>query len=300
VSFVIGVDGGGTRTRAVILDDGGRELGRGVAEGAVATARAPSKACTAVAAAVHAAAAEASVSLPGSFLWAGLAGAGADEAREAVRSLLRGAELARNVVVGTDVEAAFHDAFPEGAGVLLIAGTGSIALARTEDGSMRRAGGWGRLLGDEGSGYGIGLDGLRLVTRAADGRAPATVLTDRLLSECGLHDAKELVAWVDAAEKSDVAALAPIVVSAADRGDAGAMAVVEAGVGELVALVRAASADRSCRVVRWGGLVAGEGPLGPRVDAALERDGYTRLDRTVDPALGAALLAAAHREPAAF
>ncbi len=294
MTFFIGVDGGGTRTRAVILDEEGRELARGAAPGAVATARAPDEVGAAVSAAVRVAADEAKLSLPGAVLWAGLAGAGAEEARHAVLAVLDRAGLAERVLVGTDVEAAFQDAFPQGPGVLLIAGTGSIAWARSDDGAVCRVGGWGRLLGDEGSGYALGLEGLRLVMRAEDGRAPPTALTERLITACGVRHAAGLVSWVDGAEKAEVAALAPTVVSAADEGDAGARVLVDAAVDELVMLVRSASENRQHPVVLWGGLVAGDGPLGPRVVAALRRVGYGPVDVPVAPALGAARLALAY------
>ena len=78
-------------------------------------------------------------------------------------------------------------------GIALIAGTGSLAFGRTAAGHTARAGGWGQLLGDEGSGYAIGLAGLRAVVRAADGRGAETLLTRRLLERLELQDPGELV-----------------------------------------------------------------------------------------------------------
>jgi len=181
VSYFIGVDGGGTKTRAVLVDREGHELGRAAVDGAVATAHDPSAAARAVARAVRDAAEAAGVELPGAVLWAGLAGAGPRAARDGVTKALVRLRLASEVHVGTDVEAAFHDAFPEGPGILLIAGTGSIAWLRSADDVTRRVGGWGQHIGDEGSGFALGIAGLRLVTHAADGRAGET----RLSSDSG-------------------------------------------------------------------------------------------------------------------
>ena len=300
MSVFIGVDGGGTSTRAVVVDREGHELGRAVAGGAVATSHDPSAAARAVSRAVRDAAEVAGVQLPAAVLWAGLAGAGPKEAREGVTKAILRLRLADQVHVGTDVEAAFHDAFPQGPGMLLIAGTGSIAWVRSSDGVTHRVGGWGQHIGDEGSGFALGIAGLRLVTHAADGRAEETRLSSALVDACGVATAEELIAWVASAEKGDVAALAPVVVAAADAGDAGAEAVVARAVDALVAHVRASAAllgEERPAVVLWGGLVADQGPLRTRVANALEHAGWGIDERRLDPVRGAAYLALESRPP---
>lgn len=288
-----GVDGGGTRTRAVIVDEAGRELGRAEHDGAVVTVARPEDAAEAVRRAVTGALDHAGLTAPVDVLWAGLAGAGTAGPRAGVTRALRSLDLADRVIVGTDVEAAFHDAFGDGMGVLLIAGTGSIAWVRDEAGVERRVGGWGRSLGDEGSGYWIGLEGLRRLTRAEDGRAPQTSLRAALLDACGAESVDQLVAWVEGAAKSDVAALAPRVVACADAGDAAAAEVVAGAVAELAHLVEAAGSPPATEVVLWGGLVAPGGPLRSTLRGELGRLGLSASDRSVDPPLGAARLARA-------
>lgn len=290
MTFFIGVDGGGTRTRAVIIDDAGREVGRAAGAGAGATASEPDRAATAVAATVREAAEAAGVALPASVLWAGLAGAGAAEARDRVRTALAAGGLADRVVVGTDVEAAFHDAFPDGPGVLLIAGTGSIVWSRDAGGVVTRVGGWGRQLGDEGSGFWVGIEGLREVVRAADGRAGETRLSEAMLSAVGVPVVEGLIPWIETAEKGRIAALAPIVAAQADAGDAIAMRIIRSAVEELVAHVTAACRAERPAVLLWGGLVSGAGPLRKHLQDALEEEGFPAMERAVDPALGAALL----------
>ena len=303
MTFFVGVDGGGTRTRAVLLDGGGEELGRGEAEGAVVTTSRPEEAAEAVASAVRSATAQADVSLPAATLWAGLAGAGAAAARAGITRALRRLDLADRLVVGTDVEAAFHAAFGDGAGILLIAGTGSIAQARDVAGSEHRVGGWGHVLGDEGSGYALGMAGLRYLTRSADGRAPPTSMTRVLLDRCDAESVHDLVGWVEVASKREVAALAPLVVACADEGDGPASAIVDEGVEALCLHVEAvrgamtspgeegATEAGAPDVVLWGGLVAPGGPLEGRVREALVVRGIRTVSRDVDPARGAAELA---------
>ena len=291
MSLFIGVDGGGTSTRAVIVGDDGEPCGRASVGGAVASTVRPEEAADAVRHAARAAAEAAGVTLPGTALWAGLAGAGHEDARQAVERLLDDGTRAQSVAVGTDVEAAFRDAFPEGPGVLLIAGTGSIAWFRGSDGRVGRVGGRGRDLGDEGSGFWLGREGLRLVLRAADGRAAPTALSDALTAAAGVTGPDDLVPWTERVGKREVAALAPIVAETAERGDPGAGALVDEAVQELVGHVRAASRADAPGVVLWGGLVAGDGPLRSRLVRALEAERFAVLDRPVDPVLGAAMLA---------
>lgn len=290
--YVIGVDGGGTRTRAVLVDLDGQELGRGEGPGAVATAHDPDAASRAVVGAIEAAAEAAGLSLPGAVLWAGLAGAGAEPARRAVTAALSLAAPAREVAVGSDAEAAFMDAFP-GGGVMLIAGTGSVAWSRSEGGEVRKVGGWGMDLGDEGSGYAIGRAGLSLVARAHDGRAEATTLSASLMARCEVSSAGELIAWAGRAVKSDYAALAPLVIEAADNGDPGAQAIADAAADALEDHLVALDLPGGTEIALWGGLLAGSGPLRSRMLDRLGAHGWESLDREIDPPLGAARLALA-------
>ena len=294
MSVFIGVDGGGTTARAVVVDAEGRELGRGRYSGAVVTAAEPDDAVDAVTAAVRLATEQAHVDMPADGMWAGLAGAGGARAKQAVTRALSERGLARRVNVGTDVEAAFHDAFGEGPGVLLMAGTGSIAWARDAAGTSLRVGGWGQVLGDEGSGFSIGVEALKRLTRAEDGRGPETRMRNALLDACGVASVVDLIGWVDLATKGEVAALAPLVVTAAEDGDAVAASIVDVAVDALVAHVVTAIdrvADGGASTVLWGGLLAEGGPLRPHVVQALERIAVPVTPRSIDPAMGAARLA---------
>jgi N-acetylglucosamine kinase-like BadF-type ATPase len=135
--------------------------------------------------------------------------------------------------------------------------------------------------------------------RAFDGRAAPTGLQDVVLGALGLADPTELVPWISRASKGEVAALAPLVVGAADLGDAGAKAVVDEAVEALEDHVRAAvrflggsDADpKRTEVVLWGGLLSGQGPLRARVSRALASIPVTVSDRDLDPPMGAARLA---------
>jgi len=294
--YCAGIDGGATRARAVIVDGHGREMARAEMAGAVASELDATPAAGAIARVVEAAAAEAGVALPLLALWAGMAGAGREAARSAVEGVLKDLGLAASVHVGTDAEAAFSAAFGSAPGILLIAGTGSMALARASDGTEVRVGGWGALLGDEGSGFWIAMQALGCVARAEDGRGRRTELRDRVLTRLGLPTARALIPWAEQAGKAGIASLAPDVLAVAQDGDAVAGAIRADALVALrdhVVAVVDRLGDQGARlpVALWGGLVQPGGPLRGPLLALMEPLGLPVLEGSLDPALGAARLA---------
>jgi N-acetylglucosamine kinase-like BadF-type ATPase len=278
------------------LDPQGRVCGQGSGPPALVDPSNPGAAADAIVVAVEEAMAEARATLPVAALWVGLAGAGRAGAREAVEIALRSRRLAREVRVGMDVEAAHRDAFGAGAGVLLVVGTGSMLWGRDPEGREVRVGGWGSWLGDEGSGFWLGLHGLRAVAAAADGRGPSTALTPTLLEALRLPDPQALVPWVASARKGEVAALAPRVLQEASRGDAAAVAVVAeavAGLGRHLVVARRAWEPWGSPfpVALTGGLAEGSGPLRPHLVALVRELGGALRSEPVVAARGAAHLA---------
>jgi len=234
--------------------------------------------------------------LPVAGLWAGIAGAGTEPTRGLVETALREAGLSLRTAVGVDAEAIFHDAFPSGPGILLISGTGSIALGRGVDGSTLRVGGWGAHLGDEGSGYRIGLSALRALARGEDGRGVSTDLRDPVLKALGLDRPADLIKWMAAARKADVAALVPLICEVAEAGDGAATTVIEVAVVALVehvqTLIRRFDPWPAPPEVAFaGGLIEEDGPLRSRVIRAIQGLPCRLQDRALDGARGACSLA---------
>jgi glucosamine kinase len=300
---VIGVDGGGSGCRAVLVDPEGRELARAEGGPAVADGRPDGPAVAAVGRVCRTVLDRAGAASSAAALWAGLAGAGREGARGGVEDGLRALQLARRVRVGTDVDAAFQDVFGQGPGLLLVAGTGSVGRGRGPGGSETRVGGWGPMLGDEGSGYALGLEGLREVVRAADGRGLDTRLTATLLADLGLsiegpgdEVGHLLVEWIAGASRDEVARLAPRVVETATEGDLVAATLVA---GAVDALVRHAAAlgdelgpwPDPPRVALAGGLLAPGRPLCAPLTEALAAAGFEIVAGPLDAARGAAELA---------
>lgn len=294
---MLGVDGGGTCTRVLLARVDGEELARSVGAPALVDPNRPEASADAIASVCREAAEAAGVELPVTALWAGVAGAGGARVRETLVAELGRRGLAERLEVGSDADVAYHDAFGDAPGILLIAGTGSVALGRGEDGSSATVGGWGVLLGDEGSGFAIGMAALRSIVRGVDGRGMSTSMREAVLGRLGLDRPEELVAWVARAGKSDVAGLVPMVCRAADGGDAVASTIVEGAIEDLTGHVltvvrRLGPWSGRPRVAVSGGLLGESGPLRDRTRAALAGLSCRPSDCLVDPARGAARLAA--------
>lgn len=236
------------------------------------------------------------VALPCAALWAGLAGAGDEGTRSAVEMALRRHGLAGRVTVGTDVEAAAENAFGDGAGVLLIAGTGSVAWGRTAEGDVRRVGGWGPRVGDEGSGWAIGVAAIRGVLHSLDGRAAATSLVGSILDALDPDDARDLVGWAAGAPRAEIAALVPAVVGAAEAGDDAAAEILRGAASALADHVRALIGTghpwpAPTPLALAGGLLDPQGPLRAAVVDSLDDLDLEIVERPIRPAAGAARLA---------
>lgn len=286
--ILIGADVGGTKTAAAVMRDGeivGRADGPGAA---IRPGRALASAAT-IAETVRRALSAAGA-LQGDVLVVGAAGAGRPaEARE-LQQALRGEGVAQSVVVTTDIAIALEGALGSGPGIVLAAGTGSIAIARDAAGVSHRAGGYGWQMGDEGSGYAIGRAALGAVSRATDGRGADTALSAKLLEATRSADFDELVRWTATAGPPEVAALTPHVLAAADAGDPTARAIIHYAAEELAGLVlhlRRTLGAESPTVALTGGLLANP-LLRDALEARLRKDGITPAPGGVD-AVGGAL-----------
>jgi len=249
--ILAGVDGGGTKTLVALADESGRELVRHTGPAGLVDPRHPTAAAEVVAAVVREAVAAAGLAGTPAVLCAGLAGVGNRAEREAVRGALLAAGVAARVEVVTDGETALEGSLGGEAGILLIAGTGSVAYGRGPDGRVERCGGWGMVVGDEGSGFAIGRAGLVAALRAMDGRGEQTRLLPLFLELLGVEGAPGIPPWAGRAAKAEIAALAAPVIRAADAGDAVALRLVEA---EARALAEHAVALR-CHLDPWPGVV---------------------------------------------
>ncbi|GHO43351.1 BadF/BadG/BcrA/BcrD ATPase family protein [Ktedonospora formicarum] len=247
----LGIDGGGSKTQAILVDTQGLEIGRGQAGSSNYAAVGLTKAVEHITNAVTQARAQIADTYIVSKAWIGLAGIDTPQGHTEMLPHLQA--LAREVLLTNDAELGLS-ALPQAVGVVLIAGTGSIGLGRDQHGQIQRAGGWGHILGDEGSGYALGQRALQAAVRFADGRGPATSLLKQILSHWQLTEPYELITKVyPGEEKAMIARLSICVIQAASEGDAIASTILKQAANELAMTV--------CAVVRKLNFAAQKLPL---------------------------------------
>lgn len=300
--LALGLDGGGSRTVAVVLDGRGAVCGRGESGACNHQSVGVEAAGRAVAQALGAALRAAGVEAPEAAVW-GMAGLDRPEDERILQAMA--AELLPGVAVRVVHDTRIALAAGSGAGdtgVVVIAGTGSIAVGYAADGREARAGGWGHVLGDEGSGYDLARRGLTAATRARDRRAPHTVLLERLPAAAGLPSLEALAdrIYLEGWTAPRIAALAPAVLDAAGQGDAAAAAIVDEGGDELAraaaTVIRALSPEEaSFEVILSGGILQASARMVERVRRGVAgcAPGATVRLLEREPAWGAARLALA-------
>ncbi|MCF7946915.1 MAG: hypothetical protein K9K80_03200 [Spirochaetia bacterium] len=242
-SFYFGIDGGGTRSRIAIVDLSGKIISK--AEGystsiySVSKEEVKSNLLQLFALVRNDVSLQ---SLQGGCI--GSAGLARKHEREVFTSIFK--EILPNtpVLCCSDGEILLSGGLMAKEGYCLISGTGSLALGRQMDGTVKRAGGLGYMLGDEGSAWWIGHEALVRSLRSIEGRDLHTLMLPELVRACSLQDPDELVNHIHyTAKKSDIASLAPLVTKYADNGDVLAMDILHLAAEELSNLVVSVQID---------------------------------------------------------
>lgn len=304
--LILGVDGGGTKTCAALasVEATGQlsVLGRGLSGPANPRATSLPSAQRQVLVAIQAAFAAANRRpLPVAAICLGLAGTGHPTTRLAMDQWCQRQHLAARWRVVPDAQLILRTGSLAGVGIALISGTGSLAYGCDARHVIARAGGWGHLWGDEGSGYAIGAAALRAVTHAVDRRGTATQLVEVILRHAGVESAVDLVPAFPSGQdaRQRIAALAPVVFQAASDGDAVAQRIVSQAADALADMVRSVATALCFQAAEYTLVYAG----GVLVQQAVLRESIaTRLTNmslppgstsvVADPVLGALRLAA--------
>lgn len=238
--YVIGIDGGGTKTEAIALDSQGRQIDRYVGGATNPHAigfeqgqhhlsqvldyfldRHPVR-CAAVC--------------------LGISGVDKPHERQVYENFLQQYTNHRQTALRhhltNDAEIALMTGLERPHGIVVIAGTGSIVYGITPDNQKYRVGGWGHLLGDEGSGYQIGLQALQAVMKSYDGVYPQTLLSELVLHKCALVSMKDLKEYIyrPVITKQEIADFAALCIQAAEQNDSIAIRIISGAAAELACL----------------------------------------------------------------
>ena len=287
--YLIGIDGGGTKTEGVLCLATGEVLARAVRGASNPNDVGIGSAVAVIADVIRALRAEASDGECRCF--AGIAGA--LNHLDALKAGL--SELFPDMVldIGSDVQNLLSSEIPIGDGACIVSGTGSACFVRIGD-DLHRIGGWGYLLDTAGSGYDIGRSALTRVLKAHDGRMEATSLTEILEAKLG-RSAADALTEIYAGGKPFIASLAPCVLDAAEKGDADAYAIVEESVAAWCEMLNAAYGllGRSFRAALGGGIFRNHAWLA--IDLAMELSIPVDVSVALAPPVYGAFLECARR-----
>ncbi len=293
LSYVVGIDAGGTKTVGLLADASGHVLAKARGGGAnlhVQGELGAEKVLYDVLETLEPPA-------PVDALCIGMAGVDRPAEKEIVLGVLRRLGLRREVRVENDAFIALVAGAPERTGIVVVSGTGSVAYGVDAAGETARSGGWGYLLGDEGSAYWLGHAAVRRGIRAADGRGPATTLGDRVSEKLGLEVPAGLVAWFYDEEhaRHRVAELASLVEAAAAGGDESAQELLDQAAFHLASAARAVAGRLSFPgafpLVLSGGAFRACPSLYDRIEERVDLPRARVVRLGVEPARGAVTLA---------
>lgn len=302
--LILGVDGGGSKTaaRIAVVESEGRIRVLGEGHGGPSNARAVGQAHAEInlnvaVDAAHRIAATANDTIDYAVL--GLAGSSSPDVRAFIERWAARRALAKKVDIVHDAEPVLAVGAPDGNGIALIVGTGSAAIGSTSDGRRLVTGGWGHWFGDTGSGYDLGRRALAAVADAVDGIGPETLLVKRILERLHIDNPREILKQLgrNADVSREIASVAPILLGAAEDGDAVANAIVTSAAAGTAELVRATidklGLGRDAPLAIAGGVVCSSKLYREVLLAMLREQGIEPAAVTVvrDPVEGCLLMA---------
>lgn len=296
MAYVMGIDGGGSTVRVVIVNSALTIIGQSQGAGANPNIIGQDAAARTIQRAITEALTDAGLS-PGQVMGVGIGVAGAAQHQPWLRRVVVEAMPYAQIAMSTDYEIALVGAHGRRRGVLVLAGTGSLAYGVNSAGHSALVGGWGYLLGDEGGGYWLGMQGLRAAVRMADKRGPETSLAPAILDALHLSQPREITHWLYEAGSSrvqEVGAFAPLVLEHAEKGDRIAGEIVTTAAQELALAVRAVFyqlKEEQLPLAFTGGLLSAPNPLTELLCKLLGLEAMPKP--RYSPSVGAGLLALA-------
>ena len=291
--YVIGIDAGGTKTVGLLDDETGKVITKARGAGANLVVHGE----LAVEKVLHQVIEDLDPPEPVAAVCLGMAGVDRDKEKDLIRGVMHRLRLPRALSVVPDPLIALVAGAPEGIGIVVVAGTGSIAYGVDPDGKTARAGGWGYLLGDEGSAFWLGHAAIRQGIRAHDGRGPATTLLDRIAEKLELEIPDGLVKWFydQKLSRHRVAELASVVEEAANDGDEAASDLLNQAAQHLAragrSVARQLAFEGPFPFVQAGGVFRACPSLFQRVESSLALPQAESVRLEGEPANGAVTMA---------
>ena len=298
--YIIGIDGGGTKTVGILATGTGQHLVEVESGPANYHVVGEAKTQAVLEDIITELYEKAGVPLESSVRFClGMAGLGRPADREVIGKICDELSICKNRVLTHDAHIALVGGTEKQEGVIVISGTGAIVYGINSEGREARASGWGYLLGDEGSGYDIAIKGLQAVARAADGRGERTELTNRVLNRLELNEPSDLIRWVHAASRDTIAQLAEVVFDTARTADTVAEYIVDKAADELVcaavSVIEQLEFTEGFDIVLSGGNLSHQTMFADKLRhqfAKIQPEASVQLPK-YEPAYGAVLLAQA-------
>ncbi|MEH2049918.1 N-acetylglucosamine kinase [Nostoc sp.] len=313
MSYVLGIDGGGSKTVCVLMDDSRQLLGRGEAGPSNYQSIGIEATLQSIKSAIHNAVETAIITnnLKINAICLGLAGVGRAADIEVVKRFVQELQNNKslpinwvlqpgNIVICNDALIALVGGIGQPVGIVVAAGTGSIVFGRNHQGDTKRVGGWGYILGDEGSAYKIAIAGMNAALKSYDGREISTSLIEGFKQHLDLETIEDLIEVIYRREwgVKQIAALAPVVDFAAASGDIVANMIIDDAAKELVKATSTVidaifTADSVLEVVTTGSVWRGRCKIHERFTVSLVKKfpNVNVIFPRHEPAYGAALLA---------
>jgi len=220
--YVIGVDGGGTKTELVLIDLSGNVVGKERVGSTNYQAIGAEKLRDELLEGFSALTNATNVAIDRiDHIFLGLAGAGREKDQEEIKALFDDTVFSSKITVNSDAIIALAGAFGTTEGIIIIAGTGSICFGSNDEGKIVRSGGWGYLLGDEGSGYYIGREAIMASLKDLDGRGEKTKLKEKLVERFDIDRIDKIIPLIyqNKIDRVEIANIAPLVFELANQGD---------------------------------------------------------------------------------
>lgn len=241
LKYIIGIDGGGTKTLGYISNDKGEIIYKYVVGASNYLSVGETNTKLVLKSLLENLCDKVGICLDEiAVLSLGMAGLARDNDKSVMKNILLSIGYKNEIIMNSDAFTSLVGALGNKRGIVTICGTGSISMGIDEEGSIVRAGGWGHIISDEGSGYHIGMSCLKAIMKSYDNLEQFTLLSEEVLSFLKLKSETDIINYLynEERQKKDIASIAPIVFKIAEIGDKVANKIVDEAVGSLIDITK--------------------------------------------------------------